>query len=847
MTFSRTGCLLFGAALAFGFWFRVYGLDQRPMHADEAVHAVKLGELVDEGFYAYNPDEFHGPTLNYFTLVIAGLRGQTTGEAITETTLRMVPAIFGTLLLLTPLLFFDGIGLRAAVLSTVLLALSPAFVYYSRYYIQEMLLVCFTAGFLGFLWRYMRSQRRGWILLAGLCAGLMHATKETCALTFAAAMLAMLLTLVLAGSPGHLSLYNRNGLFGLAAAIVTSVLFFSSFGKNPDGILDSVLTYTYWLGRAGQESIHAHPWYWYLDLLTWNELTERITWNEDIIVAGACFGFFAAFRRNERLPHRRPFCVFLALFTLILTVIYSAIPYKTPWCVLSFLYGMVLLAALAADRLLTWEIGRGSKILLWTVLVAFGVVSPMLQSVFLNTRYCAHPSNPWVYAHTSPDIVAMERAVRQIAAAHPDGKQMYIQVIAPGNDYWPLPWTLRDFKTVAYTGAVDWRLPNPDLVLCRADVEQDVLRKLYETPPPGRRELYVPLFDGYVELRPGVEWSGCLPRSLWEKAVARAESSVEHPAPEPKEVPTVQIQSDRKEISHLVKFSHQAMNAVFEIWIQHEDGTYAGRAARAAFHEADRLEQEMSRFIDNSDVSRINSAAVGTPVSVSPDTMACLLTAKDVYDLTGGAFDITVGPLVQLWRQGDPTPESLEQILQGRTGEPFALNETALTVTPLRQQVGIDLGGVAKGYAIDRMAQVLQEWGIRRALIHGGASSVLAMDPPIEKSGWPVAISNPHNPDQKLARLELARQVLSCSGLQRGPHIIDPVSGRPVADKRAVWLITTDSTAKADALTTAFMVMPVEAIGRFAESHPEAQMMLMSASESATAQRFGPWPPSSEE
>ena len=91
MTFSRTGCLLFGAALAFGFWFRVYGLDQRPMHADEAVHAVKLGELVDEGFYAYNPDEFHGPTLNYFTLVIAGLRGQTTGEAITETTLEWCP------------------------------------------------------------------------------------------------------------------------------------------------------------------------------------------------------------------------------------------------------------------------------------------------------------------------------------------------------------------------------------------------------------------------------------------------------------------------------------------------------------------------------------------------------------------------------------------------------------------------------------------------------------------------------------------------------------------------------------------------------------------------------------
>lgn len=842
MKLSRTGCLLFGIVLALGLWFRVYDLNLRPMHTDEAVHAEKFGTLLRDGVYTYDPDEYHGPTLNYLTRLSAWLYGQTTYAEITETTLRIVPAVMGVLLLLTPLLFFDGFGLRAAVLSTVALAFSPAFIFYSRYYIQEMLLVCFTAVFLGSLWRYVRSQRRGWIVLAGLCAGLVHATKETCVLTFAAVILAALLTQILVGWRTRISLFNRDGLLGLMVAVLTSVLFFSSFGQNPAGICDSFLTYSHWFNRAGVVSVHAHPWYWYLDLLTWCEITEPATWNEDILVAGALFGVFFAFRRQETLLHRWPFCVFWALFTFLLLVLYSLIPYKTPWCVLGFLYGMALLTGLAADRLLQWPAGRWQKLMLWGTLVGFGIVSPLLQSVFLNTRYCAHPSNPWVYAHTSPDIFKIEQAVRQAAQAYPDGKNRFIQVIACGHDYWPLPWYLRDFTSVAYTDSVDWQTPNAELVLYQATVEQQVLKKLYESPPPGERALYVPLFDVPVELRPGIEWRGCLTRTLWEKAFARAEPAAVPSAPKSDEGQTVQVQPNRKEIENLVKFSHRAMNAVFEIWIQHDDGSYAGRAARAAFNEADRLEQELSRFIDNSDVSRINLATVGDQIIVSPDTMACLVTAQEAYDLTGGAFDITIGPLVQLWRQGDPTSESIARLLQVRTGKPFTLDEAALTVTVLRQDIGIDLGGVGKGYAIDRMAGVLQEWGIRRVLLHGGASSVLAMEPPQGKPGWPIVLSNPHDPNEILARPEMANQALSCSGLQRGHHIINPATGQAVSDKRAVWLLTTSSAAKADAMTTAFMVMPIDAIGRFAESHPELCIMTIPAADPKRPLRFGPWP-----
>ena len=91
------------------YFFVCGGLDDRPMHTDEAVHAEKFADLLEKGFYHYDPDEFHGPTLNYLTLVSAWMRGETTYQAIDETTLRIVPAVFGILLLLSPLFFIDGL------------------------------------------------------------------------------------------------------------------------------------------------------------------------------------------------------------------------------------------------------------------------------------------------------------------------------------------------------------------------------------------------------------------------------------------------------------------------------------------------------------------------------------------------------------------------------------------------------------------------------------------------------------------------------------------------------------------------------------------------------------------
>ena len=142
MKWERAALVL---ALVGGAALRLPALDLRPMHTDEAVHAIKFGALLEHGTYRYDRNEYHGPTLNYFTLVPAWLSGEKTLAGVSETTLRIVPVFFGFCLLLLILLLPD-IGPTASACAVILGAASPAMVFYSRYYIQETLLVCFAFG-----------------------------------------------------------------------------------------------------------------------------------------------------------------------------------------------------------------------------------------------------------------------------------------------------------------------------------------------------------------------------------------------------------------------------------------------------------------------------------------------------------------------------------------------------------------------------------------------------------------------------------------------------------------------------------------------------------------------------
>ena len=130
-------------------------------------------------------------------------------------------------------------------------------------------------------------------------------------------------------------------------------------------------------------------------------------------------------------------------------------------------------------------------------------------------RFAADPRNPYVYAHTGTDVFEIVGRLKDLARAHPDGLSMPIQVISREN-LWPLPWYLRGFSNVAWWNGVSETAPNAPVILVTPDMEEALVRKLYDLPPPGERELYVGIFERPVELRPRVELRGYAARTLWE-------------------------------------------------------------------------------------------------------------------------------------------------------------------------------------------------------------------------------------------------------------------------------------------------------------------------------------------
>jgi thiamine biosynthesis lipoprotein len=296
------------------------------------------------------------------------------------------------------------------------------------------------------------------------------------------------------------------------------------------------------------------------------------------------------------------------------------------------------------------------------------------------------------------------------------------------------------------------------------------------------------------------------------------------------------VVSDWAAVSNVHRFAHQAMATTFEVIIQYEDRSYAQQAVQASFQEVDRIEGHLSRFLETSDITRINHLPAGQPVQLSLDAFECLKVSAQMHAETGGAFDVTVGFLVDCWLDKEKkmarTPSAQElQFARAHTGMDLMLFDkptyaVALTTSPVR----VDLGGVGKGYAVDCMAALLREWSIDRALIHGGFSSVLALDPPQGRAGWPVTLSHPKDRRRTLARLELAGTSVSGSGVEQGRHIIDPRTGEPAEGKIAAWAIASEA-ARADALSTAFMVMSPDEVRDYCAVHPEVRALLIMPSE----------------
>lgn len=517
---TKKCCVLILAATVVALVLRLPRLQQRPMHGDEAVHADKFRLLLEEDYYEYDPNEYHGPTLNYLTLIPAKLAGAEKLTEVTEFTLRIVPVFFGVCLILLLLFMTEGLGKGAAFYAAVLTAISPAMVFYSRYYIMEILLVCFTFGVIVSGYRYTVNRKMIWAVLTGVFLGLMHATKETCVIAYGAMFLALVLTLLMqrrkgafvnAVKPSHLA-------GGVVAGLGVSALFFSSFLSHPEGILDSIRTYTTYLDRANQTSLHIQPWSYYLKMLVFFRYGDGPFWSEAPIVLLAIVGFIAAMTKKGASFANVQLVRFLAFYTLVLTIIYSCIPYKTPWCLLGFLHGMILMAGVGAVFLVRLSPNVLPRLIVIALLFE-GSVYLTWQAYLTEYKYYADSRNPYVYAHPTSEIYTVVQKIKEYASAHEDGHDMHVDIICPGKDYWPLPWYLRSFRNVYWFDSVGKDADSAPLVIASPEVEGALTEKLYRLTPVEKRQMYLFLFDEpyYVWLRPEIKLLGYVRKDLWDR------------------------------------------------------------------------------------------------------------------------------------------------------------------------------------------------------------------------------------------------------------------------------------------------------------------------------------------
>jgi FAD:protein FMN transferase len=238
-------------------------------------------------------------------------------------------------------------------------------------------------------------------------------------------------------------------------------------------------------------------------------------------------------------------------------------------------------------------------------------------------------------------------------------------------------------------------------------------------------------------------------------------------------------------------FNHHAMATQFQVRIAGGEKTYAAQAAQAAFAVTDNLESRLSRFRANSEVSQIAQLAPGEKLRLSEPAFACLEIAQRMELATGGAFSVTAAAL------------------KAQATKPvWSLLRDKFSIRCDAGKLELDLGAIGKGFALDRMAEVLREWECAAFLLVAGGSSILAGGPPPDSAGWSCGLGEDNAPH----RVWLMDGSLSGSGLTvKGQHIIDPRTGLPGSRRNRVWALA-DTAAESDALSTACMILEEPAI-----------------------------------
>jgi uncharacterized protein (TIGR03663 family) len=533
---------------------RLYDLNLVPLHHDEGVNGNFLVRLVREGYYHYDPANYHGPTLYYFAALLPWILKPFVGAnaSLTTIAIRCVPALFGVATIALVFTLRRNLGTIATLGAASLLAVSPGAVYLSRYFIHETLFVFFTLGIVVALIKYFEHPNPGFLILAALSAALLFATKETAMISAAVLVISLFVTqgyLAFARSIGgtprkkkdgtgskgeqdYRTFFERAGgpsrltlwlVIAFAVFVAVYILFYSSFFTNyPQGVYDSLKTFQFWT-KTGQEA-HKHPPATYI----WWLLEEE----SPLLVLGGMGAVIAI------LKPVKAFAVFAALWAFGLIAAYSLIAYKTPWLSLNFLVPLALTGGVALEwfyeELAKWEMSKRVRwaALAGVLLIAIGPL-PGLARIFDTAAYAMGTDSfkglvatdmhwktfipgyqtfdlnfvnydndnryyVYVYAHTRRETLKLLDEINKVAARTHQGNETGITIVS--EDYWPLPWYLRDYTRVGYHGHMT--PSNEPIIIARQDQAAEV-----QTTFGDRYQQIQSGFNtaGSFPLRPGVD------------------------------------------------------------------------------------------------------------------------------------------------------------------------------------------------------------------------------------------------------------------------------------------------------------------------------------------------------
>jgi uncharacterized protein (TIGR03663 family) len=488
---------------------RLYDLSLVPLHHDEGVNGNFLVRLVREGAYRYDPENYHGPTLYYFSAIIPWITKLLFGAAardnygLTTFTIRLVPVVFGlaTIGLVFPLR--RNLGSVGTLAAGLMLAVSPGAVYLSRYYIHETLFVFFTLAIVVSVVRFYEDRKPSYLVYAGASAALLLATKETAIISIAVLIIALVVALIyiwlyreavgkhsvrqyfapggvrtLIDEMGGKSTVVGMSMIALTVFLAVYLLFYSSFLTNNQGIYDSLQTFAIWT-RTGQLA-HVHPFLQYV----WWLLSQEST----LLFLGTIGAAIVLIRPKSFLA------LFSALWAFGLLAAYSLIPYKTPWLLLNFVVPLAIIAGYALQAI--YELDR-EQLRLVSVVLLIVISVATYQSIDLNFINYDNdkPKYVYVYAHTKRGMIDLVNEIDRIAKEQ-SGTKTGITIVSP--DYWPLPWYFRNYTRVGYFGRMS--ATTEPIIIARSDQKPEIDTGFGEV----YRQVQSKNGDGSFELRPGV-------------------------------------------------------------------------------------------------------------------------------------------------------------------------------------------------------------------------------------------------------------------------------------------------------------------------------------------------------